>query len=320
MNSREQMRNRLHEQLCHELGEPVLSALEQPATSDMLLLEDGRLWVQAGGKWSMDPNAFYPPEARESIIGLVAHSLHQEATFTHPNIEGEVEVERYRLRFTGVMPPIVAEPTIALRKPAQVVYTLTDYERSGIVTARQRDLLQRAVERRENILIAGAMGTGKSTMLNALLAEISPCERVGILEDVFELSAPHLSNKNHLHTSTEVSLRVLTRIALRLQLDRIIVGETRGAEALDMLKAWRVGCNGSMATIHANSASAALTRLSSLVQEAGVPEQRQLIAEAVQLIVFMEAEVTKDGLQRRVTEIVRVHGLKSDGDFYLTTA
>jgi type IV secretion system protein TrbB len=320
MNTREQMRDRLHDELCHELGEPVLTALEQPATSDVLMLENGRLWVQAAGKWSVDSNAYYPPEARESIIGLVAHFLHQEATFTHPNIEGEVEVERRRLRFTGVMPPIVAEPTIALRKPAQVIYTLADYERSGIITPRQRDLLRRAVVRRENILIAGAMGTGKSTMLNALLAEIPAVERVGILEDVFELSAPHLENKNHLHTSSEVSLRGLTRIALRLQLDRIIVGETRGAEALDMLKAWRVGCNGSMATIHANSAAAALTRLNALVQEAGVPEQKALIAEAVNLIVFMEAEITRDGLQRRVTEIVRVHGLKGDGEFYMTAA
>ena len=137
---------------------------------------------------------------------------------------------------------------------------------------------------------------------------------------MFELSAPHLPNKNHLHTTIEVSLRTLTRMALRLQLDRIIVGETRGAEALDMLKAWRVGCNGSIATIHSNSAMAALTRLASLVQEAGVPPQDQLIAEAVQLIVFIEARHEHRRLQRRVTDIVRVHGLNSNGDFYATAA
>jgi type IV secretion system protein VirB11 len=164
------------------------------------------------------------------------------------------------------------------------------------------------------------MGSGKTTLLNALLANVPPHERVGILEDVFELCAPHLANKNHLHTTSEVTLRMLTRVALRLQLDRIIVGEARGAEALDMLKAWRVGCNGSMATIHSNSAAAALTRLGSLVQEAGVPPQDQLIAEAVQLIVFMEARQENGRLERKVTEIVRVHGLTSNGDFYLTAA
>jgi type IV secretion system protein VirB11 len=109
-------------------------------------------------------------------------------------------------------------------------------------------------------------------------------------------------------------------MSLRLPLDRIIVGETRGAEALDMLKAWRVGCNGSMATIHSNSAPATLTRLGSLVQEAGVPPQDQLIAEAVRLIVFIEAWQEDGCKKRKVTEVVRVHGLTSDGNFYHTAA
>jgi type IV secretion system protein TrbB len=320
MNSRETMRNRLQDQLCHDLGEPVLTLLDKPGVTDVLLLEDGTLWSCEGGIWTRDPFKMYEPEEREAIIGLVAHSLRQEATFLHPNIEGEMEIDRRRFRFTGLMPPVVAFPTIAIRKPAQVIYTLADYEREGIITERHRKLLERAVLARENILVAGAMGSGKSTLVNALLAIIPPHERVGILEDVFELSAPHLPNKNHLHTTSEVSLRMMTRMALRLQLDRIIVGETRGAEALDMLKAWRVGCNGSMATIHSNSAMAALTRLGSLVQEAGVPPQDQLIVEAVQLIVFIEARQEDGRLQRRVTDVVRVHGLNSNGDFYVTAA
>jgi type IV secretion system protein VirB11 len=316
MNSRETMRNRLQDQLCHDLGEPVLTLLDKPGVTDVLLLEDGTLWSCERGIWTRDPFKIYEPEEREAIIGLVAHSLRQEATFLHPNIEGEMEIDRRRFRFTGLMPPVVAFPTIVIRKPAQVIYTLADYEREGIITERYRKLLERAVLARENILVAGAMGSGKSTLVNGLLAIIPPHERVGI-EDVFELSAPHLANKNHLHTTSEVSLRMLTRMALRLQLDRIIVGETRGAEALDMLKAWRVGCNGSMAT---NSAIAALMRLASLVQEAGVPPQDQLIAEAVQLIVFIEARQEDGRLQRKVTDIVRVHGLNSNGDFYVTAA
>ena len=282
MNSRQQMRTRLQDQLCHDLGEPVLALLEKPGVTDVLLLEDGTLWACEHGNWTVDPLRNYEPEEREAIIGLVAHSLRQEATFLHPNIEGEMEIDGRRFRFTGLGPPVVAFPTIAIRKPSETIYTLTHYERDGIITERYRKLLERGVLARENILVAGAMGSGKSTLVNALLANVPSHERVGILEDVFELSAPHLPNKNHLHTTSEVSLRMLTRMALRLQLDRIIVGETRGAEALDMLKAWRVGCNGSMATIHSNSAAAALTRLGSLVQEAGVPPQDQLIAEAVQ--------------------------------------
>src|SRR5262245_50840519 len=112
MNSRETMRNRLQDQLCNDLGEPVLTLLDKAGVIDVLLLEDGTLWSCEGG--------------------LVAHSLRQEATFLHPNIEGEMEIDQRRFRFTGLMPPVVAFPTIAIRKPAQVIYTLADYEREGI--------------------------------------------------------------------------------------------------------------------------------------------------------------------------------------------
>jgi type IV secretion system protein TrbB len=320
MNAREQMRNRLEDQLCHDLGEPVLKLLDQRGVTDVLLLEDGSLWYYEQGKWLQVPFVIYEPEHREAIIGLVANSLHQQATFAHPIIEGNMEIGGRRFRFSGAMPPMVAFPTIAIRKPASVIYTLADYEREGIISGRHRSRLEQAVLKRENILVAGAMGSGKSTLLNALIAHIPARERVGIIEDVFELSAPHLFCKNHFHTTSEMTLRQVTRAALRFQFDRIIVGETRGAEALDMLKAWRVGCNGSMATIHANSAPAALTRLASLVQEADAGPQAHLIAEAIQLIVFIQAEITESGLRRSVTELVRVHGLNKDGEFYTTAA
>jgi type IV secretion system protein TrbB len=123
MNSRETMRNRLQDQLCNDLGEPVLTLLDKPGVTDVLLLEDGTLWSCEHGRWASDPFKIYEPEEREAIIGLVAHSLRQEATFLHPNIEGEMEIDQRRFRFTGLMPPVVAFPTIAIRKPAQVIYT-----------------------------------------------------------------------------------------------------------------------------------------------------------------------------------------------------
>jgi type IV secretion system protein VirB11 len=314
------MRSRLHDQLCHDLGVPVLEILDRSDVTDVLLLEDGTLWSCERGQWTSEDSVIYEPEHREAIIGLIANSLRQEATYEHPNIEGEMEIYGRRFRVTALMPPMVAYPTIAIRKPAQIIYTLEDYERVGILSTRYRNLLERAVRTRESIIVAGAMSSGKSTMLNALMEKIPCQERVGILEDVFELSAPHLRNKNHLHTSAEISLQKLVRAALRLSLNRIIVGEVRGAEALDMLKSWRVGCQGSMTTIHSNSAAAALTRLGSLVQEAGVPDQSRLIAEAVQLIVFIEAEPIENDVRRRVTEIVRVHGINREGQFNLTAA
>jgi type IV secretion system protein TrbB len=320
VNSRDEIHARLQEQLCFELGAPVLCALEQPATSDVLLLEDGTLWVNAAGKWTVDPNAFYPVERRETIIGLIAHSLHQEATFATPDIQGEFSIDERRFRFTGLMPPIVAAPTVAIRKPAEIIYTLSHYERDGIITARQRNILHGAVIERQNILIAGAMGSGKSTLANALIDAIPPETRVGTIEDTYELQV-RLPNRNQLHTTSNIELQTLVRTALRLQLDRIIVGEVRGKETLALLKAWNTGCPGGIATIHANSAAAALIRLSSLVQEAGVPPQLQLIAEAVDLIVFIELQKDDRGLpQRRVTEILRIEGLNVSGEFQLAAA
>jgi type IV secretion system protein VirB11 len=313
MNARDEIRVRLHDQLCHELGEPVLDAAVRPGVSDIMLLEDDTLWVNERGVWMCDPHARYRPEQRETIIGLVANSLHQEATFANPIIEGEVTIREQRYRFTGHMPPICALPTIAIRKPAEIIYTLAGYEAAGIITARQRDCLHRAVIERKNILIAGAMGSGKSTLANALIDTIPPEDRVGTIEDTYELQV-RLPNRNQLHTTSTIDLRRLVRTALRLQLDRICVGEVRGAEALDLLKAWNLGARGGIATIHANDARSALMRLSSLVQEANVPPQPALIAEAIDCVVFIAFVRGK----RQVTEILKMEGLNVDGNFQLS--
>jgi type IV secretion system protein TrbB len=313
MNARDEIRARLHEQLCYQLGEPVLDALTRPGVSDVMLLEDDTLWVNERGTWTCEPNAHYRPEQRETIIGLVANSLHQEATFANPIIEGEVTIRGRRYRFTGHIPPICAASTIAIRKPAEIIYTLPDYEAAGIITARQRELLNQAVIERQNILIAGAMGSGKSTLANALIDAIPSEDRVGTIEDTYELQV-RLPNRNQLHTTSTIDLRRLVRTALRLQLDRICVGEVRGAEALDLLKAWNLGARGGIATIHANDARSALIRLSSLVQEANVPPQPALIAEAIDRVVFIAFVRGK----RQVTEILGMAGLNVDGNFQLS--
>jgi type IV secretion system protein VirB11 len=196
------------------------------------------------------------------------------------------------------------------------VYTLADYERDGIITREQHKFLQKAVIDRKSILIAGAMGSGKSTLANALIDAIPPDQRVGTVEDTFELQV-RLPNRRQLHTTSNIDLRRLVKSALRLQLDRLCVGEVRGAEALDLLKAWNVGASGGIATIHANSARSALIRLSTLVQEANVPPQPELIAEAIDLIVFIALE---GGCKRRVTEILQMEGLNVSGNFALRAA
>jgi hypothetical protein len=192
------------------------------------------------------------------------------------------------------------------------VATLADYVADGIVSATQAKALAAAVRSRRNLLIAGGTSSGKTTLANALLAEMAQLdERVILIEDTRELqcSAPDCVA---LRTKAGVvSLADLVRSTLRLRPDRIIVGEVRGAEALDMLKAWNTGHPGGIATVHANSARGALYRIEQLVQETVVSVPRRLIADAINLIVFIHGR----GTSRRIETIAEVTGLDPHGDY-----
>ncbi|VTZ22932.1 Conjugal transfer protein TrbB (fragment) [Methylocella tundrae] len=209
-------------------------------------------------------------------------------------------------RFEGLLPPVVAAPAFAIRKPAVAVFTLDDYAAAGIMTASQADVLRQVVSERRNILVAGGTSTGKTTLANALLAEVAKTsDRVVLIEDTRELQcrAPNLVA---LRTKDGVvSLSDLVRSSLRLRPDRIPIGEVRGAEALDLLKAWGTGHPGGVGTIHAGSALGALRRLEQLIQEAVVTVPRALIAETIDLIAVLAGR----GSQRRLAELAFVTGL-----------
>ena len=179
----------------------------------------------------------------------------------------------------------------------------------------QADALPKAVRHRSNLLIAGGTSSGKTTLVNALLAEIAGLdERVILIEDTRELQCA-AADCVALRTRTGVvSMADLVRSTLRLRPDRIIVGEVRGGEALDMLKAWNTGHPGGIATVHANSARSALYRLEQLVQENVVTVPRRLIAEAIDLVVFIQGR----GTGRRIETIAEVTGLDGNGDYAVT--
>jgi len=206
----------------------------------------------------------------------------------------------------------VPGPCFTIRKPAARIYTLDNYIADGILAPLQAQALRRAVCQRKNLLIAGGTSSGKTTLANAVLAEMAQLdERIILIEDTRELqcAAPDCVA---LRTKTGVvSLADLVRSTLRLRPDRIIVGEVRGAEALDMLKAWNTGHPGGIATVHANSARSALYRLEQLVQEAVLTVPRRLIAEAIDLVVFIQGR----GTARRIEAIAEVNGLDADGDY-----
>lgn len=298
------------------LGPAIAGFLEDPDIVEVMLNPDGRLWVDRLKEGLSATDELLIPADGERIIRLVAHHVGAEVHPDSPRVSAELPETGER--FEGLLPPVVAAPTFAIRKPAVAVFTLQDYVAAGIVTEAQADVLRLAVEKRKNILVAGGTSTGKTTLVNALLAEVAKtADRVVLIEDTRELqcAAPNLVA---LRTKDGVaSLSDLVKSSLRLRPDRIPIGEVRGAEALDLLKAWGTGHPGGIGTIHAGSALGALRRLEQLVQEAVVTVPRALIAETVDIVAVLAGR----GSSRRLVEIALVDGLDTvTGDYRMLKA
>lgn len=296
-------RSRLDGKLARELGDVILAALHDPAVVEIMLNPDGLLWEDRHGKGMAVIGEMTATRA-ENLIGTIASALGIDAKTTNPIVEGELPLDGSR--FEGVLPPIVERPIFAIRKKASLVYTLANYVRDGIMTQEQSDMILWHVRQRHNILVAGATGSGKTTLCNAILqciADEDPDTRIAIIEDTRELQCP-VKNKFMLRTSDHVDMIQLLRACLRLRPDRIGVGEVRDKAALALLKSWNTGHSGGIATVHANSAEAALTRIEQLIQEANVPPIPAVIAEAINCIVSIQK--TKQG--RKIEQICTVKG------------
>lgn len=293
------------------LGPAIARYLEDPSIVEVMLNPDGRLWIDRLKEGLVATDDILIPADGERIVRLVAHHVGAEVHAGSPRVSAELPETGER--FEGLLPPVVAAATFAIRKPAVAVFTLSDYVAAGIMTQHQAEVLRLAVVKRKNILVAGGTSTGKTTLTNALLAEVAKTsDRVVLIEDTRELqcAAPNLVP---LRTKDGVaSLSDLVKSSLRLRPDRIPVGEVRGAEALDLLKAWGTGHPGGIGTIHANTAIGALRRLEQLVQEAVVTVPRALIAETIDVIAVLSGR----GAHRRLVEIALVDGLDPvSGDY-----
>ncbi len=297
------------------LGADIAAWLEDPGVVEVMLNPDGRLWIDRLKEGVADTGQRLSPADGERIVRLVAHHVGAEVHPGSPRVSAELPGTGER--FEGLIPPVVQAPCFAIRKPAIAVFTLDDYAAAGIMSAKQADVLRAAVAERRNVLVAGGTSTGKTTLVNALLAEVAKTgDRVVLIEDTRELqcAAPNLVA---LRTKDGVaSLSELVRSSLRLRPDRIPIGEVRGAEALDLLKAWGTGHPGGVGTIHAGTALGALRRMEQLIQEAVVTVPRALIAETIDFV----AVLTGRGADRQLSELARVTGLGSDGDYTLTYA
>jgi P-type conjugative transfer ATPase TrbB len=269
------------------LGPSIAAMLDAPDTIEVIANPDGRLWLEQVGRGRVPTPHRLEAAETERVIRLVATLTGAEVNRDRPIVSAELPPRGER--FEGVLPPVSRAPCFAIRKPASRIFTLEDYEALGIVSAAQGAQLRQAVRARCNIIVAGGTGSGKTTLANALLHEIARLgERVVILEDTRELQCAAEDVVALRTQQGSVTLSDLVRSTLRLRPDRIVVGEVRGPEALDLLKAWNTGHPGGIATLHANSAQAALARLEQLTLEVCETPPRALIAEAVDLIVFIE--------------------------------
>ena len=305
-------RLRRRQMLLTAFGPVIDAALNDDSVIEVMVNPDGSLWVERIGEGRVDMATDMRPSETERIIRLVAAHIRGEVHEEAPIVSAELPETGER--FEGILPPIASAPCFAIRKPAKSIFELSDYVDTQVMTPQQAKALSEAVVDRQNIVVVGGTSSGKTTLANALLSEVANCgDRVVILEDTRELQCA-ADDVVALRTKSEVaSMTDLVRSTMRLRPDRIVVGEVRGPEALDMLKAWNMGHPGGLTTLHANSDRAALYRLEQLIQEAVHTVPRHLIAEAVQVLVFIEGR----GAARKVRTVSKVEGLDKNGDYRL---
>jgi P-type conjugative transfer ATPase TrbB len=305
------LKDRAKKKLERDMGPLVLAALHDPKTVEIMLNADGRLWQERLGERMKCIGTLRGAQA-EAIIKTVAGYHGKEITRGTPSLEGELPLDGSR--FAGQLPPIVSAPTFAIRKKAIAIYTLEFYVANHIMSTTHYEVIKQAVADHRNILVVGGTGSGKTTLINAIINEMmafNPADRIFIIEDTGEIQCI-AENYVQYHTTFDVSMTALLRTALRMRPDRIFVGEVRGPEALDLLDAWNTGHEGGAATLHANNPTAGLMRLKSLItrNESAPTDIESLIGEVVHLVVHIAR--TSDG--RAVQEVRAVSGYK-DGQY-----
>ncbi len=272
---------------------------------EIMVNPDGCIYVERLGK-DIENVGSIPPVKTEQIIKMVAAYHGEIVTHDKPICQGEFPIDFSR--FEGLLPPVVEGPSFTLRKKAIMIFSLNDYVKNGVMSENQKNTICKAVSERKNILVVGGTGSGKTTLINAIIQEMveqNPQERIVIIEDTNELQCA-AQNCVQMRTSPHVSMTDLLKATLRYRPDRILVGEVRGAEALDLLDAWCTGHPGGCATVHSDTAERGLKRLNMLVtrNKEAPPQVELLIGEAVQVVV----NIVKDPIKhnRFIRSIIEV--------------
>jgi len=291
------------------MGPIIASALADRMVVEVMVNPDGRIWVDRIGEGRSFTGHMLDSADADRILRLLADHVGEVVTRDRPRVSATLPETGER--FQGAFMPVVSSPAFAIRKRPEVVFTLGDYTRQGIMSEDQAAIIRRAAEAHENILIVGGTGSGKTTLANAILAEPAFAnDRVVLIEDTAELQCSAMDKIQMLTKRTDppVTMTDLVRDTLRLRPDRIIIGEVRDGSALDLLKAWNTGHPGGLATIHANSAAEGLTRLEDLIGEVSERIPYRAITQAINVVIYIERTPTG----RRVRDVSRLFGREGE--------
>jgi len=284
---------------------PVQEFFDDPDVSDVLVNGPEEIWVDRGEGLERVGASFGAPDDVVTAVERVIAPLGLRIDRTSPMVDARLPDGS---RLHAVLPPAsIDRPLVAIRRFTQRVTSLDDLAEAGTITRSQLDELARAVRERRTIVVSGGTGAGKTTLLNLLASAIGPNERVVTIEDAAELRLPgHVvrleARPPNAEGTGEITIRSLLKSALRLRPDRIILGEVRGEEALDLISALNTGHRGSLTTVHANSPREALLRLETLALSGGNTSEtavRRQLHAAIDLVVQIERE----GVNRRVVAV-----------------
>lgn len=299
---------------------PIQHLLEDERVTEIMINGPSEVWIEIAGKVQKTDANFRDEDALRAAINNIAQSVGRVINDSEPRLDARLP-NGYRIH--AVLPPCARKgTTVAIRKFSSVSMTFKDYVKIGAISVDAAHFLDIAMKLGKNVLVSGGTGSGKTTLLGVLCERIPPGQRVIVIEDASELKVEYEHTvffETRLRDGKglkEVSMQDLLKSSLRLRPDRIIVGEVRGAEAMELIQAMNTGHKGCLGTVHANSTIDAMTRLEALAQgsEAKISERalRQQIASALDLVV--QVSRYPDG-SRRIAEIAEVRGFTADGSY-----
>ncbi len=312
-------RNQLVEEICRDVigYGPIQAFLDDPSITEIMVLSDDAIYVERDGRLQLTDVRYLNQEHLRTVIERIVHAVGRRVDESSPSVDARLPDGS---RVNAIIPPLAVDgPQLTIRKFSRRPLLADDLIRLGTYTPELSTFFDQCVDGRLNILVSGGTGTGKTTFLNTLSAAIPESDRIVTIEDAVELRLEqrHVvrleARPANIEGRGQVTIRDLVRNSLRMRPDRIVVGEVRGGEALDMLQAMNTGHEGSLSTLHANTPRDALSRLETMVLMAGydlpIKAIREQVVGAVDMIIHLSR--LRDG-SRKVTKVVEVEGLEGE--------